>query len=446
MTTSTTKKSLSRRATLKGLGTAIALPFLDAMRPARAQSTSSPRPRLLFFFVPCGINMATFTPSQTGAGFDLPDMLEPLDAVRERVSVLSGVRCTAALDQGDGPGDHARGTSTFLTATHPNKSETRVQNGVSVDQVAAQAWRGQTPLSSLELGCEPGGAAGTCDVGYSCAYVHHIAWASATTPLPKETNPRAVFDRLFQASDAALSPQAREEKRRRRRSVLDFVKDDARRLQGRLGNEDRRRLDDYLSGVRELERRVESQATSTCEVPDRPDGADEDTGAYVRQMLDLAVVAFRCDLTRVVTFMLGNGGSNRAYGFLGHPGSHHEYSHHNNDRDKLAALEDIGRFEVAQLAYLMEQLQAVDDDGATLLDRSGVVLGSEIEDGNAHTHTNLPLLVGGGLDGRLRTGAHLDLPSSTELGDVHLTLLRAAGLDKSTFGDDGRRVIDALLR
>ena len=227
-------KGLSRRATLKGMGTAIALPLLEAMtRPARAQSSSpnsSGAPRFLAFFVPCGINMATFTPADEGPGFGLSDMLSPLEKVRDRLSVLSGVLATAAFDQGDGPGDHARGTSTFLTATHPNKSEVRVQSAISVDQVMAAAWRGQTPLSSLELGCEPGGAAGSCDVGYSCAYVHHIAWASPTTPLPKETNPRAVFDRLFQSSDAALSPQAREDKRRRRRSVLDFVRDDGLRV------------------------------------------------------------------------------------------------------------------------------------------------------------------------------------------------------------------------
>lgn len=438
-------KLLSRRATLRGMGTALALPFLDAMRaPARAQSTSTGAPRFLAFFVPCGINMATFTPADDGAGFALSDMLTPLEKVRDHVSVLSGVRCTAALDQGDGPGDHARGTSTFLTASHPNKSEVRVQNAISVDQVFAQAWRGQTSLSSLELGCEPGGAAGSCDVGYSCAYVHHIAWASATTPLPKETNPRAVFDRLFQGSDAQLSPRAREEKRRRRRSVLDFVSDDAKRLQRGLGRDDRRRLDDYLTGVRELERRVEAQATSTCAVPATPDGASPDTEEYVRQMLDLAVVAFRCDLTRVVTFMLGNGGSNRPYGFLGHPGAHHEYSHHNNDPEKLEALADIGRWEVAQLAYVMEQLQAIDDGGVSLLERCGVVFGSELEDGNAHGHTNVPLLVGGGFSGALKLGEHLRLPDDTEVGDLHLTLLQAAGVAATTFGDDGRAPIDAL--
>lgn len=436
---------LSRRATLRGFGTALALPFLDAMRPARAQTTTTPAaPRLCYFFVPCGINMPTFTPDSTGADYELPDMLTPLANVRDRVSVISGARVTAAFDQGDGPGDHARGTSTFLTAAHPNKSETRVQNAISVDQIAAQAWRGRTPLGSIELGCEPGGAAGSCDVGYSCAYVHHVAWASPTTPLPKETNPRAAFDRLFQASDAALSPKAREDKRRRRRSVLDFVADDSRRLQRALGKDDRARLDDYLTGVRELERRVEAQATTTCEVPAAPEGTAGDTQEYVRQMLDLIVTAFRCDLTRVATFMFGNGGSNRAYGFLGHPGSHHEYSHHNNDKEKLAALADIGRFEVAQFAYLMEQLAAIDDGGVSLLDRSGLLFGSELEDGNSHGHQNIPLLVGGRLDGQLKTGEHLALPTTTELGDVHLTMLQAAGLDIATVGDDGRRAIPAL--
>jgi len=434
---------LSRRATLRGFGTALALPFLDAMRPARAQTTTT-TPRLCYFFVPCGINMATFTPDAAGADYALPDMLTPLANVRDRMSVITGARVTAAFDQGDGPGGHARGTSTFLTAVHPNKSETRVQNAISVDQIAAQAWRGRTSLGSIELGCEPGGSAGTCDIGYSCAYVHHIAWASPTTPLPKETNPRAAFDRLFQSSDAALSPQAREDKRRRRRSVLDFVADDSRRLQRALGKDDRARLDNYLTGVRELERRVETQATTTCEVPTAPEGAAVDTQEYIRQMLDLIVTAFRCDLTRVATFMLGNGGSNRPYGFLGHPGSHHEYSHHNNDKAKIAALEDIGRFEVAQFAYLMEQLAAVDDGGVSLLDRSGLLFGSELEDGNSHSNQNIPLLVGGRLEGQLKTGEHLVLPTTTELGDVHLTMLQAAGLAVATVGEDGRRAVASL--
>ncbi len=443
------RRPLSRRTVLRGLGGAIALPFLEAMtRPARAQTSSSKPLRLMYFYVPCGIDMATFTPRSTGdmREVSLSRMLAPLEDIKTRVQVLSDVRCTAAFDQGDGPGDHARGTSTFLTSTHPQKSETRVQNGVSADQLAAKAWRGQTPLPSLQIGCESGDGAGVCDIGYSCAYAHNISWASPTQPLPKDTNPKTVFDRLFNQTDLTLSPEAREAKRRRRRSVLDFVSDDATRLKSKLGAADRVRMDEYLGGVRELELRVEQSAdASSCVVPDAPGGAVVDTTAYIDVMLDLVVAAYRCDVVRAVTFMLGNAGSNRSYAFLGHPAAHHEYSHHQGAEDKLTALADIGRFEVERYARFAAQLAAIDEGGESLLDRSALVFGSEISDGNAHNHDELPLIITGGLGGALRGGQHVRLPNDTEMGDVHLTLLQAAGVDIGTFGDDGRRRLPQIL-
>lgn len=445
-----TRLPLSRRTVLRGLGTAVALPFLEAMSPraARAQTTTTDTPlRLAYFYVPCGIHMATFTPRTTGSLSDvaLPPMLRSLDPVRQQVQVLSGVRCTAAFDQGDGPGDHARGTSTFLTATHPQKSETSIQNGVSADQVAARAWQGRTALPSLQVGCEAGDGAGVCDIGYSCAYAHNISWASPTTPLPKDTNPKTVFDRLFASTDLTLSAEARAEKRRRRRSVLDFVADDARRLHGKLGTSDQRRMDEYLTGVRELEARVEQSATApVCAVPTAPGGTDIDTTATIDTMLDLVVAAFRCDLVRSATFMLGNAGSNRAYGFLGHPASHHEYSHHAGNDEKLDALAAIGRYEVERYGRFLEQLAAIDEGGESVLSRSAVVFGSELSDGDRHNHDDLPLLVAGRLGGALAAGQHRRLPPETELGDVHLPLLQAAGVDVGTFGEDGRRSIAAI--
>jgi len=443
------RKPLSRRTVLRGaLGATIALPFLEAMTPraARAQATSSPL-RLMYFYVPCGLHMQSFTPSAEGSLNDvaLPPMLRSLEDVKQHVQVLTGLRCTASFDQGDGPGDHARGTSTFLTAVHPQKSESRLQNGISADQLAARAWRGLTPLPSLQVGCEAGDGAGVCDVGYSCAYAHHISWASPTTPLPKDTNPQTVFDRLFGASDLTLSPEARAQKQRRRQSVLDFAKDDAARLAREVSAPDRARLDEYLTGVRELETRIQAQATSTCDVPPSPGGAVADVTAYIDTMLDLVVAAYRCDLVRSVSFMLGNAGSGRSYGFLGHPGAHHEYSHHSSTPEKLQALADIGRFEVERYARFVRNLAAIDEGGVSVLDRSAVVFGSEMSDGDRHNHDELPLLIAGGLSGTLKTGQAVRTAADVELGDVHLTLLRATGLDINTFGEDGRRPVSALL-
>ncbi len=438
--------TLSRRACLKGIGAAVALPFLDAMRsPLRAQEAAGGPRRLFFFYVPCGINMATFTPTTEGAGFELPDMLTPLADVRDSLLVLSGCKNTAAESLGDGGGDHARGTSSFITAVHPLKSETHVQNAPSVDQIAAAALKGKTRLPSLELGCESGSGVGSCDTGYSCAYSHNISWASPSVPMPKEVNPRAVFDRLFAGADAGLTEEQKQKRRRRRLSILDFVRDDTKRLQGRLGNTDRRKLDEYLTGVRELERGIETAQPTQCAFPERPDGPDADVETYVRQMLDLTALAMQCDLVRVGTFMLGNGGSNRPYGFIGHPGGHHEYSHHQGDPDKLQALADIGRFEVAQLAYLLGKMAAVQEGDGTLLDNSAVFFSSEIEDGNTHSHENLPVLLAGKGGGLLNSGNHMALDPSTEIGDVLLTMLHTAGVDVASFGDYGHRVLTEIL-
>jgi hypothetical protein len=440
--------TLSRRAALKGLGALVALPMLEAMsRPARAQSApSSSITRLMFFYVPCGIRMDHFTPTTAGRNWELTPILEPLSKVKDSVVVLSGARNMAAFDLGDGGGDHARGTGAFLTAVHPLKSETKVQNGPSVDQVAAGFLKGKTRLPSLELGCESGSGVGTCDTGYSCAYAHNISWASPTVPMPKEVNPRAVFDRLFTGAEAGLTEEARAARRRRRRSVLDFVQDDTKRLQQKLGAPDRRKLDEYLTGVRELEQRIDQTSTTTCSFPERPQGADTDVETYVHQMLDLAVLALQCDLTRVATFMLGNAGSNRSYRFLGHPGGHHEYSHHQGDEKKLAALSDIGRWEVKQYAYLLEKMAAVQEaDGKTLLDNALVYFSSEIEDGNTHGHENMPVLLGGTGGGAVASGRHVKVDAQTDVGDVFLTMLRTVGVEAASFGDYGTRVVPELL-
>lgn len=438
---------LSRRAALRGLGAAVALPFLDVMRSesARAQAATPGAPkRLLFFYVPCGIDMATFLPTSTGRDFVLSPMLAPLEGVRDYVTVLSGLRNTAAKDLGDGGGDHARGTGAFLTAVHPLKSETQLQNGPSVDQVAATSLRGQTRLPSLELGCESGSGVGACDIGYSCAYSHNISWASATVPMPKEVNPRAVFDRLFAGADAGLTAEQVAQRRRRRSSILDFVRDDTRTLSARLGSGDKAKLDEYLTGIRDLERRIENVQPNTCSFPERPQGADADVETYVKQMLDLAALAMQCDLTRIATFMLGNGGSNRSYGFLGHPGGHHEYSHHQGDPDKLQALADIGRWELSMVAHLMQRLRDIPEGDGNALDNTLLFFSSELEDGNSHGHDEMPVLLVGKGGGMIDAGQHLRIENA-ELGDVFLTMLKSVGVEQASFGEYGTRVLDEII-
>jgi hypothetical protein len=442
--------ALSRRAALRGLGASIALPFLDVMRSSSARAQTAPGAgtpkRLMFFYVPCGIDMATFLPTTTGRDFVLSPMLEPLANVRDHVTVISGLKNTAAKDLGDGGGDHARGTGAFLTAVHPLKSETQLQNGPSADQVAAAALRGQTRLPSLEMGCESGSGVGACDIGYSCAYSHNISWASPTVPMPKEVNPRAVFDRLFAGADAGLTAEQVAQRRRRRSSILDFVREDTRALSGRLGTGDKAKLDEYLTGIRDLEQRIENVQPNTCSFPERPQGADADVEVYVKQMLDLAALAMQCDLTRVTSFMLGNGGSNRSYGFLGHPGGHHEYSHHQGDPDKLQALADIGRWEVSMVAHFLEKLQAVQEsDGTTALDNTLLFFSSELEDGNSHSHDEMPVLLVGKGGGVIDAGQHVRIEGA-ELGDVFLTMLKTVGVEQASFGEYGTRVLDEILQ
>ncbi len=440
--------ALSRRAALRGgLSTLIALPFLEAMAPssARAQAVD-PVKRFLAFYLPNGLWMPSFTPSTTGPldAAALPLLLEPLAPIASRVSVVSGLH-NVAVDNGSDPaGPHARGTASFLTGASVLASESTLRNGVSVDQriADAQAAAGFRGLRSLELGCERGGALGTCDAGYSCAYQVNIAWSGAQSPLPKETNPRAVFDRLFTAAEIVGTPEDRARQRRARHSILDVVRGDATRLHARLGHGDRQKLDEHLTGLRELERRIDDDGVlpDSCVTGDVPVDVDIDAAAvdaafdvtaYVRTMLDLAVASFACDRTRVVTFMLGNGGSPRSYGFLGVDGQHHGISH----RPRLfEQLQQINRWEIEQVAYLIDKLANVaDGDGVSVLDNSFVYAASELSDGATHDRNNLPIILAGGAAG-LSHGAHQQA-GDRPVADLLLTALRSCGVRTPSFAD-----------
>lgn len=431
---------LSRRALLRGTGAVLALPFLEAMLPARTSSAPAPR-RAVWIYAPNGAHMPDWTPAQAGALSALPPTLAALEPHRADLLVLSGLVHDKARPNGDGPGDHARAAATFLTACQALKTDGPIRAGISADQLAAREVGALTRLRSLELGCEPGRLGGQCDSGYSCAYSNSISWSSPQTPVGKETDPRTVFDRLFTDGDAELTAQERDARRAKRRSVLDFVRDDARALAKALSPQDARKLDEYLSGVRELERRIEfaeRQRDNGATTMARPDSAPEDFEAQAALMADLLALALTSDTTRIATWMLANEGSNRSYPQHGVAEGHHELSHHGGDPDKHKKIAAINRAHIGALARLLERLSASEGD-ARLLDSCRIAYGSAISDGDRHNHDELPILVAGG-GSALPLGAHVKLPKPAPCANLWLTMLAELGVDARQLGDSSGRL------
>ena len=419
----------SRRTFLGGAATAVAVPHLPSFA-----ATPTKTPRVLAFYVPNGIQMSGWTPAAEGANWALSPILEPLinaDAginVQDDVLVISGLRNDPAKP--DGPGDHAAGTGSFLTCAHVYKSESHIVNGISMDQVLANRVGGATRFASLQLGIEGGSSSGGCDSGYSCAYSRNISWAGPQTPLNKLTHPQGLFDLMFGGYDASATAEERATRRARKRSILDYVTSDAARLGNGIAAEDKHKLDEYLTGLRSLEKSIEGQC-APVEAP--PETLDYQT--HVKVMTDLMVTAFQCDVTRVATFMLNNAGSNRRYPFLGVEGAHHEISHHQDDAQKLADLTTIATWEVARFAYLLQAMKNVTEaDGSTLLDNSMVFFSSEIEDGNSHRHENLPVLLAGGAAGQIRSGRHIRRQDEP-IANLFVSMLGMAGAPVPRFGD-----------
>ncbi len=433
--------SLSRRTVIRGLGAGIALPWLEAMGPLTAWADGATKPeqaapnRMAFLYVPNGKNMADWTPASEGTSYELPHILKPLEAVRSKFSVLTGLTADKARAHGDGGGDHARALGAFLTGAQPRKTDgTDIKAGTSVDQVAAARIGDKTRLPSLEIGTEAGAMAGNCDSGYSCVYSSTMAWRSATQPLPKEVNPKLVFERLFSSV-----PDADRIKRDvRRKSVLDFVREDSKDLSGKLGVNDVRKLDEYFSSVRDIELRIERAAklppAKTPEGP-KPTGIPGDFQEHIRLMCDLLVLAFQTDSTRVSTFVLANEGSNKPYPFINVPEGHHDLSHHGNDEAKKGKIRDINTFHVKQLAYLLEKLDSVKEGDGTLLDHCMIVYGSGNSDGNAHNHDNLPLVLAGGGCGTLKPGRHVIYPKETPLNNLWVSMLNRMEVNLDRLGD-----------
>jgi hypothetical protein len=405
---------------------------------------------MAFIFVPNGVNLAEWTPQLSGYGYDLPFILEPLKRVQDDVMVITGLTHDKGRANGDGPGDHARSASVFLTGAQPRKTDgSDIRSGVSVDQVAAQAAGHATRFASLELGCEPGRSAGGCDSGYSCAYSSNISWSSESTPVGKETNPRFVFERLF--SDSAAKKRDKNAERRQvlKKSILDMISDDARRLQTKLGQSDQQKLEQYLSGVREVERRIERtddepKLSIDIDYP-TPRGTPDDYGEHIRLMCDMMVLAFQTDRTRIASFMFADAGSNRSYRHINVADGHHDLSHHGGDAEKLAKIRQINRFHVAQLAYFLQQLKNTPDGNATLLDNSMVCYGSAISDGNRHNNENLPILLAGHAGGNIDSGRHVQVAGETPMCNLYLSMLDRFRTPVEFIGDSTGRISELQI-
>jgi hypothetical protein len=432
--------TINRRTLLKGIGAAISLPWLEAMGPLVAWAADTPvgkaaPNRMAFLYVPNGKNMADWTPKTDGTDFDLPAILQPLEAVRQYVNVLTGLTADKARPNGDGAGDHARALGAFLTGSQPRKTDgTDIRAGISVDQVAASRIGDATRLPSLEIGCEHGAMAGNCDSGYSCVYSSTMAWRSATQPLPKEVNPKLVFERLFGSGPDALRAQ-RDQKRK---SILDFVRADTGDLRGKLGVADQRKLDEYFSAVRDIEQRIaRAETMPPVKAPDlaKPTAIPAVYEEHIKLMYDLLVLAFQADVTRVCTFVLANEGSNKPYPFIGVPEGHHDLSHHENNPKKKEKIRDINKFQVTQLAYFLAKLKAIPEGDGTLLDHCMIAYGSGNSDGNRHNHDDLPILQAGRGCGTIKTGRHIRYAKDTPLNNLWLSMLDRMKIGMPTLGD-----------
>jgi hypothetical protein len=437
-----TNQHLDRRTVLRGMGAALALPFLDAMAPAFAQlrvNPTKPISRLGFVYVPNGIIASGWTPSGEGADFEFNSTMKALEPFREQTLVLSGLAQINGRSYGDGGGDHARAGASWLTGVHPKKTEgADLRAGISADQVAARQLGGQTQFASLEIGVEAPSLAGGCDSGYSCAYTNTVSWRSPTTPNPMEVSPRVLFERLFGDGDST-DASARLASLQEQRSILDFVSGAVNRLEGKLGKGDRRKLSEYLDAIRDVERRIqkaeEQNASMTMPAMERPASAPEDFVSHARLMLDLTVIAYQADLTRVATFMLAREGSNRSYRDIGIADGHHNCTHHQGDREKIDKTMRINTHHVEQFAYLVNRMRSTPDGDGTLLDHSMLLYGSSLADGNSHTHTDLPVALVGGGCGTLKTGRHVKYPRETPLNNLLLAMLDKAGVPTEKLGD-----------
>jgi len=439
-----TQKALPRRTFLRGLGTAVALPFLDAMTPAMAATRNAAKPpvRMAFVYVPNGIMMNGWNPDYEGKLSTLPRILKPLEPFKDDITLLGNLTHNAGRALLDGAGDHGRCCASYLTGIQPRKTVVNIKSGVSFDQIVAGRIGNQTRFPSLELGMEDSRQAGDCDSGYSCAYTNNLAWRSETQPLPPILDPRALFERLF-GNGIVLTPEARARQSRFRRSVLDFVTDDTRKLETDLGPADRRKLDEYLSSIREIERQIAKAESDNAQIDphmEKPYGVPADFAEHFKLMTDMMTVAFQADLTRIVTFLVTHEGTSRPYREIGIPDGHHPLTHHRNMPDLMEKVAQINCYQARQFAAWIEKMKATKEGDSSLLDNSMIVYGAGLSDGNRHLHEDLPTLIAGRGGNFIKPGRRIVYRKETPMCNLFLTMMDRMGVPVEHFGDSSGRL------
>ena len=440
-----TRKSLSRRTLLRGAGTAVALPFLDAMTPALTAATARPV-RMAFVYVPNGIDMRHWNPAYEGALQELPRILKPLEPFKQDITLLSNLTHNGGRALLDGAGDHGRCCGGYLAGVQPRKTMVDIKAGISCDQIVANDIGRQTRFPSLEVGLEDARQAGDCDSGYSCAYTNNLAWRGDAQPLPPVLDPRALFERLF-GNGANLSPGQRALQTKQRRSILDFVTGDTKALQANLGPTDKRKLDEYLSSIRDIERQLAKAEHANAQVNpgmDKPYGVPADFAEHFKLMTDMMTVAFQADLTRVMTFLVTREGTSRAYREIGIADGHHPLTHHRNEPEMMEKVAQINTYHMTQFAAWIEKLKSIRDGDGTLLDHSMIMYGAGLSDGNRHTHEDLPTLIAGrggkGLNGGIKSGRRIVYRKETPMSNLFLTMMDRMGTRVDHFGDATGRI------
>jgi hypothetical protein len=435
-----------RRLMLGGLGVAVSLPAFESLGGRRARAQAMRRQRMLAIFLPNGALMEEWIPSATGADFPLPPLLAPMASFKNKLMLLSGLTNLPGKPD-NGTGDHACGTGAAFTAAVPRRGDgALIKNGISVDQAAAARLKQDTRVASLQLGLEDGATSGDCEFGFSCVYENAISWASEKQALPKTTSPATVFDQMFDGFDPNASAEARAARRARKTSVLDYVRGETMALQARLGRSDRAKLDQVLTGVRDLEKQIQRDAAgpaSACPMPARPPEEASDPTMLSRLMNGLITLAFQCDITRVVSHMLGHAFPSRAYSFIGVNQKHHDASHYFDDLAK----QDYRRiilWHMGVVADLLRRLDAISEGPeGTLLDNTLMVLTSDCGESRGHDHTDMPVLLAGG-GGAIEMGRHLAYGGQQTVGNLYISVLRALGVAATTFGADGKSPLPGL--
>ena len=441
------RKAIPRRTVLRGMGAMLALPLLDSMVPALsalAKTAAKPVNRFGVMYVPNGMIMKNYLPLIEGTGFELTPTLSALAPYRNDILVLSGLECIPT--PGRPGGAHAKASTRFLTNVSPPLSETWLDAGISMDQILAQQTGKVTQMASLELAIESSETAGACDTGFACPYTNTISWKTANTPLPTQNNPRVIFERLFGDSEST-DPKVRLARLRGQRSILDSVSQEVAHLQGALPQSDRTKLTEYLDAIRNVEQRIqiaEEQSDQELPLVAHPPGIPGNWEDHVRLMFDLQVLAYQCDLTRVITLMVGHEHSGMTFPQIGVPDAHHPISHHQQEPEKVAKVAKVNAYHVKMFTYLLEKLRATPDGDGTLLDHVTLMYGAGMADSNSHSPIDIPLILAGGGAGHLRGGRHIRF-KNTPLANLHLTLLDQFGVEWDRIGDSTGRVDPKIL-